>query len=79
MNMSMKLRKFGNWLRWPFVTRARFELNQQNYEAEITYYQVRIDELRKALKAARDPSNLEYAEQRAKVSGLDYGGALGIE
>ena len=35
MNLSMRLRKFGNRIRFPLVTRARFELNQANYEAEL--------------------------------------------
>jgi len=33
--LHMKLRKLGNRWRWPFVTRARFEQNQANYEAEL--------------------------------------------
>lgn len=43
---NVKMRRWLDEIRWPFVTRKRFELNSANYEAELTLYERQLNELR---------------------------------
>lgn len=54
MTFNMKLRKLLDRIRWPLVTRKRFELNKANYEAELQATNQGADGYLSQLREARD-------------------------
>jgi hypothetical protein len=46
----MKFRRFFDRIRWPLVTRARFELNGKNYDAELELYERNLREARDLIR-----------------------------
>jgi len=54
MTFNMKLRKLLDRYRWPLVTRARFEQNKANYEAELKATNQGADGYLSQLREARD-------------------------
>lgn len=77
---NMKLRKFLDGIKWPLVTRARYQLNKDNYEAELVAVSDLANGYLSQLRASRDNErNLkqEIAELQRKLA--DKGQSLGIE
>lgn len=48
--LNVKLRKFSDRMGWPLVTRARFKLNSNNYDAEIELYERQLRESRDLIR-----------------------------
>lgn len=51
---NVKLRRFLDRIKWPLVTRARYQQNKDNYEAELKATGAGADSYLSQLRASRD-------------------------
>jgi hypothetical protein len=77
--MNVKLRRALDKLGWPLVTRARYQLNKDNYEAEIKQLHVTIDLRNEQLRQAqhRNEVQAQLIEQLRKSRYYNVRGADG--